>query len=86
MNKLGTHLIVEYYGCDKQILDDTDSIRQHMLIAAEKTGATIVGEVFHHFNPYGVSGAVIAPFHTYLARTQLCSSRFFYLRHQMSAT
>ena len=59
MNKLGIHLIVEYYGCDQQILDDTDNIREYMLTAAEKTGATIVGEVFHHFNPHGVSGAVI---------------------------
>lgn len=59
MKKLGSQLIIEYYGCDKAILDDTNRIRQYMLTAAKKTGATIVGEVFHHFNPQGVSGAVI---------------------------
>lgn len=59
MKKLGSQLIVEYYGCDNAVLNDTNLIKQHMLTAAKKIGATIVGEVFHHFNPQGVSGAVI---------------------------
>ena len=30
-----------------------------MVDAAEKAGATVVTETFHHFSPHGVSGAVI---------------------------
>lgn len=59
MQKLGRHLIVEFYGCNKVILNNVEKIKQHMLIAAEKTGATIVGDMFHQFTPQGASGAVI---------------------------
>ena len=30
-----------------------------MIDAAEKSGATIVNSIFHTFNPWGVSGAVV---------------------------
>jgi len=59
MKKLGCHLIVEFYGCNEGILDNVQVIKEHMLIAAQKIGATIVGEKFHHFSPQGASGAVI---------------------------
>ncbi len=59
MKKLGRHLIVELYGCDEQILNDKERIREAMIVAAEKCGATIVGIVFHKFAPQGVSGAIV---------------------------
>jgi S-adenosylmethionine decarboxylase proenzyme len=59
MQKLGRHLIVEFCGCDSVYLDDIHYVRKHMLIAAEKAGATVVGEKFHQFSPQGVSGAAI---------------------------
>ena len=59
MQKLGRHLIVEYYGCDQEILNNINTIKEHMMIAAKKTGATIVGEMFHKFNPIGTSGVVV---------------------------
>lgn len=59
MQKLGRHLIVEYYNCSRDILDNIDYIKEHMVIAAKKAGATVVGDVFHQFNPAGVSGAVV---------------------------
>ena len=59
MQKLGRHLIVEFYGCNQQFLDNIDYIKEHMILAAEKAGATVVGEMFHKFNPIGASGAVI---------------------------
>lgn len=58
-NSLGRHLLVEYYECDENILNNTQLIREYMLEAAEKSNATIVNEVFHTFNPHGVSGVVV---------------------------
>jgi S-adenosylmethionine decarboxylase len=59
VKKLGRHLIVELYGCDVEKLIDADMIRSHMVMAAEISGATVVGEKFHTFNPHGVSGVVV---------------------------
>jgi len=59
MTTLGRHLLVEYHGCDRTILNDLDLIRRYMLEAARRTGATILKDVFHAFSPHGVSGVVV---------------------------
>ncbi len=59
INSLGRHLLVEYYNCDIEYLDDVERIRQSMIEAAELSGATIISETFHHFSPHGVSGVVV---------------------------
>jgi len=56
---LGRHILVEYYNCDSEILKDPTRIEQEMKQAAIQAKATIVESVFHHFSPWGVSGAVI---------------------------
>lgn len=56
---LGSHLLVEMFGCDPDSLRQQASVGQAMLDAAEVSRATIVAESFHEFKPYGVSGAVI---------------------------
>ena len=56
---LGHQLMVEYYGCSPEYLNDEDHIRRTMIEAAQATGATVVGEVFHEFNPHGISGVVV---------------------------
>jgi len=56
---LGKHLLVEYYECEPKILNDVNKIREYMMEAARVGGATIVNDVFHTFNPYGVSGVVV---------------------------
>lgn len=56
---LGRHVLIEFYGCPSEIIENNALIEQHMRGAADYSGATIVESVFHHFNPYGVSGAVI---------------------------
>ncbi|MGL5709373.1 MAG: adenosylmethionine decarboxylase, partial [Cetobacterium sp.] len=43
----------------EEILKDPVLVDKHMNEAARIANATIVESVFHHFNPYGVSGAVI---------------------------
>lgn len=56
---LGRHILVEYYNCDTEILKDPVRIEKEMNQAAIEAKATIVESNFHHFNPWGVSGAVI---------------------------
>ena len=59
MNYLGRHVIVDLYECDPAKLNDCDLIRNAMIESALAAGATIVGDIFHHFAPQGVSGAVV---------------------------
>lgn len=59
MEYLGKHILVEYYNCSSDHLNDRDFIEKIMNEAATLANATIVQSVFHHFNPYGISGAVI---------------------------
>ncbi len=59
LNTIGRHLIAEFYGCASHILNDVETIRAHMLKAADEIGATVVGDTFHKFSPQGVSGSVV---------------------------
>lgn len=56
---LGSHLLIELYGCDPSSLEREDHVGQVMHNAAVASEATIVTDSFHEFQPYGVSGAVI---------------------------
>ncbi|MGL4394066.1 MAG: adenosylmethionine decarboxylase [Brevinema sp.] len=59
LETLGRHILIEFYNCNEDILKDPQLIQKYMDQAAREANATIVDSVFHHFNPYGVSGAVI---------------------------
>lgn len=59
MEFLGRHILVEYYNCDENILKDHKLVEEYMIQAAKEAKATVVESCFHHFNPWGVSGAVI---------------------------
>ncbi len=59
MKTIARHLIAEYYRCDRTVLDDLEAIRRLMREAAERIGATVVGETFHRFSPQGVSGVIL---------------------------
>jgi len=56
---LGYHLLIEFCGCDHDILNDVGNIKGLMDEAAVVSGASIVESVFHRFNPHGVSGVVV---------------------------
>lgn len=56
---LGSHLLVELYGCDPVSLKFEDHVGKCMRDAADESRATVVAESFHEFKPFGVSGAVI---------------------------
>ncbi len=55
----GRHILAEYSECGCTYLDSEAAIRDLMLEAASRTGATIVGSIFHHFSPQGVTGVVV---------------------------
>ena len=58
MNPLGTHLLLDLMECNAGLLDDFNFIRETVKEAAGAAGATIVGETFHKFDPYGVTGII----------------------------
>lgn len=59
MSALGNHILVEFSGCNPEIMNDVATIEHKMVEAAEKAGATVINSTFHHFSPYGVSGVVV---------------------------
>jgi S-adenosylmethionine decarboxylase proenzyme len=66
LEALGRHVLLELRDCDAAKLDDLPFLRHTMLNAAEETGATIIGEIFHQFAPQGVTGVVA------IAESHLC--------------
>jgi S-adenosylmethionine decarboxylase len=56
---LGSHLLVEFYGCDPKSLEQEEVVRPAMVEAARESEASVVTDSFHEFKPFGVSGAVI---------------------------
>ena len=58
-NTLGRHILVEFFNCSSEILNDVNAIEESMIQAAKIAEATIINSTFHHFSPYGVSGVVV---------------------------
>lgn len=56
---LGSHLLIELYGCPEPLLTRVSTVGEAMRNAADESEATTVATSFHEFEPYGVSGAVI---------------------------
>jgi S-adenosylmethionine decarboxylase len=56
---LGSHLLIEMFGCDTESLKVEPFVGDTMMTAARESNATIVANSFHEFKPFGVSGAVI---------------------------
>ena len=59
MNALGRHLLLELKDCNRELLNDLDSLRSLLSEAASECGATVLGDSFHRFSPQGVSGVVV---------------------------
>jgi len=51
-------VLIDLYECEREKLLDVGQIRDGMLRAAKLMGAEIIGESFHSFKPWGVSGTV----------------------------
>lgn len=59
MSTFGNHWLVEYFGCERAVLDDSRRLEDAMRCAAEAAGATVITTAFHRFAPQGVSGVVV---------------------------
>jgi S-adenosylmethionine decarboxylase proenzyme len=59
MTSLGKHLLCEYHGCNREILDAPERIRSALLAAVTKSGATPIHDFVHSFTPHGVTGIVV---------------------------
>jgi len=56
---LGRHLLCEYHGCDRELLNRPADIRRELVAAVTLAGATPLHEVVHAFSPHGVTGVVV---------------------------
>lgn len=56
---LGRQVLLEFYGCRRECLDDAEFIKTAMLEAARRAHATIVQATVNRFSPHGVSGVVV---------------------------
>ncbi|MFN3533545.1 MAG: adenosylmethionine decarboxylase [Candidatus Brocadia sp.] len=59
MDALGRHIILEMWGCCKDIIDNVDVVKEILTKATKSTKATLVDVVCHRFSPYGVTGVAI---------------------------
>lgn len=57
--KLGNHIVSDLLDCDLNILNDIVLLRKTMIEATIYGNATIINELFHMFEPYGISGILI---------------------------
>ncbi len=55
MANIGTHCIVELYGCPRELLNDEQFVRNVVREATSHGLATLMGEVSHQFHPHGVT-------------------------------
>jgi len=59
MQALGRQILIEFYDCQSGVLDDKDRIREYMLEASRRSGATVISDTFHQFKSDGISGVVV---------------------------
>jgi S-adenosylmethionine decarboxylase len=59
MQALGRQVLVEYYDCNQDVINDVSQIESILLEATRKSKASIISHNFHKFSPHGVSGTVV---------------------------
>jgi S-adenosylmethionine decarboxylase proenzyme len=56
MKCVGTHILVDCYGCqNKDLLENAKELEKVIVSVAEKYGATILNSFSHKFEPQGVT-------------------------------
>lgn len=62
--KVGTHIIVDAWGCPDDLLNSVDAISLITREAVRVSGGTLVDFCVHHFSPHGVTAtATLAESH-----------------------
>ncbi|MDZ7715033.1 MAG: adenosylmethionine decarboxylase [Balneolaceae bacterium] len=59
MEALGRQILVEFYDCNSEKINDVEFIESSFLEATRKSKATIISHNFHKFSPHGISGVVV---------------------------
>lgn len=59
MEHLGRHVILEYYGCSAELLNNPDALAPIFVGAVDAMRANIVSQSFRRFEPHGVSGVIV---------------------------
>jgi S-adenosylmethionine decarboxylase len=59
MYALGRQVLVEFYQCAEEVLNDAAELREILLEAVRRSGATIISDMIHTLNPCGVSGVIV---------------------------
>lgn len=59
MQALGRQILVEYYDCNNEIINDVSKIESMLLEATRRSNASIISHNFHKFSPHGISGTVV---------------------------
>lgn len=59
MEALGRQILVEFYDCDSDKINDVEYVETAFLEATRKSKATIISHNFHKFSPHGISGVVV---------------------------
>jgi len=61
---VGTHCMLELYGCPIELLNDVEFIKQTLVDAAEIARSTLLERITHQFHPQGVTAlALLAESH-----------------------
>lgn len=55
----GLHMILELLNCDTAILNCQEQLFQILKEAAHLVGCKVISQVFHQFNPQGVTGLLL---------------------------
>lgn len=54
-----THFIVEFYGCDRELISSSREIRRLLQGVVRKAKLTKIRSYFHQFKPAGVTGVIL---------------------------
>ena len=56
---VGKHLLGNLYGCSAELLERVDIVKHIMYATVKKAGFKPVGDVFHQYEPFGVTGVIL---------------------------
>jgi S-adenosylmethionine decarboxylase proenzyme len=59
MQSLGRHLLGELHGCDRELLNQPEHVREAMLAAVARSGAPPIQDFVPMFSPHGVTGIIV---------------------------
>jgi S-adenosylmethionine decarboxylase len=59
MKALGRQILVEFYDCDADVINDVTMVEDILLTATRAAKASIISHNFHKFSPHGISGTVV---------------------------